>query len=167
MNYNKFISYNIDHNEISRNNEKFFHIAEIFPIQSCEFKPSQISLLNSLKTSSLINKNEYSLFSSDIQKINLINKGRQILNLPIKDINNIKSNNTPHSIKVYKAMSYKNFLSKSIPKQLNNKIKIFIPNKIKNSIFESSRMYDSKENNNHLIYSLNKYNNRDIELFKE
>ena len=106
-------------------------------------RSSQISL-KTLKTSSFINKNEFSLFSNDIQKINFINKSRQILNLLIKDINNIKNNYTPHSIKVYQAMSYKYYLSKSIAKQLKNKIKIFIPNKIKNSIFESSRMPDSK-----------------------
>ena len=63
MNYNKFISYNIEHNEISRNNEKSLKKPDFYPLKSYEIKSSQI--LNSLRPTNKINN------SNEIQKIYL------------------------------------------------------------------------------------------------
>ena len=79
------------------------------------------------------------------------NEGRQSLNLQIKNYyNNICNSDlqniyTPHTMKIYKAMSYKNVLSKSLPKHLKDKNKIYFP--IKNKIFAYSSQKNIKENN--------------------
>ena len=168
MNYNKFVCYNIEHNELTRNNEKYLNIPDLFLIKSYEMISSKLSILNSLKTASTVNKNN-SHNSNDINKIHKLNKSRKFLNLPIKDyynqINNINNKNinniyTPNCMKANKAMSYKHFLSKSIPKQISDKIKIYYPTKSKNSIIINSKMSDIPGSNGmSLIYRLNKYNN--------
>ena len=65
-------------------------------------------------------------------------------------------------MKIYKAMSYKNILSKSLPKHLKDKNKIYFP--IKNKIFAYSSQKNIKENNfiNNLLDKLNKDSNDNI-----
>ena len=151
MNFNKFISYNIEHKEISRNNDKIFNIPEILPIHNYHFKTGQESKINSLKTNfnnnNIINSN--SQVTNNIQENNLLNKSPQLLNFQLKEnnnSNNIKCNYSPNSIKVYKAISYKNFLSKSISKQ-NFPSKLLKNYFFINSLIKSDHNKYKKKNN--------------------
>ena len=171
MNCNKFISYNIEHSEISRNNEKIFNKPDFYPIQSYEIRSSQLSVLNTKKSASIANKINN---SNEIPQINVLNQRiYQNQNLPIKEyynqINDIQNNNnTPNSLKVYKAKTYKNILSKSIPKQLKNKIKFFFPYKIKIKNGKTHIIKDNNLNNKNALYEWKKHkNNNDMDLLKE
>ena len=164
MNYNKFISYNKEHKEISRNNDKTFNIPEILPINTYQIKTGQLSKINSLKSISNTNNNFQA--SNNIQENNLLNRGYQFLNLPLKEYfkqdntNSIKNNSSPHSIKVYKAISYKNFLSKSISrKYFPNKLlknHIFLNFLVKNSEYNKLKKKKNNSNDNNLLNELKK-----------
>ena len=154
MNNNRYICYKIMNVDKSRNNDIITDFPEMHPIQSCEIVSGRLYNLNNVREIT-IPKNYFN------SQINILNKEKNILKLVSKDEHNsynINDNFYPYPNKIYKATSNKNILSNSFPKQLGNKIKIIIPNKLNLNIISSQNNIikpDNFPNNgffNNLIY---------------
>ena len=154
MNNNKYICYKIVNDDRSRNNDQIIDVPEIHSIQSCEIVSGRLYNINNARAITIPKK----YFNS---QINILSKENNILNIVSKDEHNqinINDNFYPNSNKIYKAMSNQNILSNSFPKQLGNKIKIILPNKLNLNILSSQNniiKQDNFPNNgffNNLIY---------------
>ena len=142
MNNNKYICYKIVNEDKSRNNELIMDIPQIHSIQSCEMVSGRLFNLNNSRAITIPKK----YFNS---QINIFNKEKNILRIVSKDEqnrNNINDNLFPYSNKIYKAISNQNILSNSFPKQLGNKIKIILPNKLNLNILNSQNNIIQQEN---------------------
>ena len=154
MNNNKYICYKIVNDDKSRNNDHIIDVPEIHSIQSCEIISGRLYNLNNARAITIPKK----YFNS---QINILSKENNILNIISKDEHNqmnINDNFYSYSNKINKAMSNQNILSNSFPKQLGNKIKIILPNKLNLNILSSQNniiKQDFFPNNgffNNLIY---------------